>query len=75
MVGILAGFLWAFPVSLVMFLAIKYTVGLRVSEAEEAEGLDITEHGMHAYPPGIVGEGAAAVPALIAALQDEAKVL
>jgi Amt family ammonium transporter len=52
--GIAAGFLWAFPVSMIIFLSIKYTVGLRVSEAEELEGLDITEHGMHAYPPHFV---------------------
>jgi Amt family ammonium transporter len=31
------------------FLAIKYTLGLRVSAAEEIEGLDIGEHGMDAY--------------------------
>jgi len=53
-IGIVAGFAWAFPVSLVIFLAIKYTVGLRVDESEELEGLDITEHGLHAYPPGFV---------------------
>ncbi len=53
-IGIVAGFAWAFPVSLVIFLVIKYTVGLRVDETEEMEGLDITEHGLHAYPPGFV---------------------
>ena len=26
------------------------TMGLRVSEEEEMKGLDITEHGMEAYP-------------------------
>ena len=31
-------------------LAIKYTVGLRVSEEEELRGLDISEHGMFGYP-------------------------
>ncbi len=49
-IGIAAYFVWAFGVSLVIFLAIKYTIGLRVSEEEELRGLDITEHGMHAYP-------------------------
>jgi Amt family ammonium transporter len=52
--GVAAGFLWSFTVSVGIFLAIKYTIGLRVSAAEEVEGLDITEHGMHAYPPAIV---------------------
>ena len=32
-----------------LFLAIKATMGLRVSEEEELEGLDYGEHGMHAY--------------------------
>lgn len=49
-IGIVAYFIWAFGVSLVIFLGIKYTIGLRVSEEEELRGLDITEHGMHAYP-------------------------
>ncbi len=52
--GVFAGFAWAFPVSLVIFLAIKYTIGLRVNEVEEAEGLDLSEHGMQAYPTAIV---------------------
>lgn len=56
--GVAAGFLWAFPVSLGIFLAIKHTIGLRVSEEEEMAGLDICEHGMHAYPPSFVADGA-----------------
>jgi len=32
-----------------VFLAIKKTVGLRVSRAEELRGLDIGEHGMESY--------------------------
>lgn len=53
-IGVGAAFLWAFPASLLMFLAIKYTVGIRVSEQEEIEGLDIFEHGVYAYPQGFV---------------------
>ena len=49
-IGVGAGFAWAFLVSLAIFLAIKYTFGLRVSEVEEMEGLDVHEHGMAAYP-------------------------
>lgn len=30
----------------VLFLALKYTVGLRVSEEVELAGLDVTEHGL-----------------------------
>ncbi|MFQ5731179.1 MAG: ammonium transporter [Planctomycetaceae bacterium] len=54
LIGVGAAFAWAFPVSLGIFYAIKLTVGLRVSEQEEMEGLDLHEHGMLAYPPGFV---------------------
>ena len=60
-VGILAAFLWAFPVSLAIFYAIKVTIGLRVDEREEVEGLDLTEHGMQAYPPSIVAESSTGI--------------
>jgi Amt family ammonium transporter len=33
----------------IVFTAIKYTVGLRVSKEEELRGLDVGEHGMEAY--------------------------
>jgi Amt family ammonium transporter len=39
-----------FTVSLVLWLAIKATLGVRVSAEEEEEGLDIGEHGNRAYP-------------------------
>ena len=55
--GVGTAFLWSFSVSMIIFLTIKYTVGLRVSEVEEEEGLDVHEHGMHAYPPAFVGMG------------------
>ncbi|MEZ4333851.1 MAG: ammonium transporter [Myxococcota bacterium] len=32
-----------------LFLGLKATIGLRVSPEEELEGLDLGEHGMHAY--------------------------
>lgn len=56
-IGVAAAFLWAFPVSFIIFYAIKVTIGLRVSEEEELAGLDITEHGMNAYPPGLLEGG------------------
>jgi len=49
LVGIGVGFAWAFGCGLVLFLAIKHTVGLRVSAEEEEMGLDIQEHGNEAY--------------------------
>ncbi len=36
-------------VSLVAFTVVKYTVGLRVNEEAEREGLDIASHGEAAY--------------------------
>ena len=48
--GVAVYFAWAFGVSLLIFLGIKYTIGLRVPEEEEIAGLDATEHGMLAYP-------------------------
>ena len=49
LIGIGAGFVWAFGAGLILFLGIKYTIGLRVTEEEEIEGLDVTEHGNEAY--------------------------
>lgn len=49
LIGILVAFAWAFGIGLVLFFAIKKTVGLRVSRDEEIRGLDISEHGMEAY--------------------------
>ncbi|GGA43687.1 ammonium transporter [Sphingomonas psychrolutea] len=46
-VGITLG--WSGGVSLILFLALKYTVGIRPSEEVEHEGLDINEHGERAY--------------------------
>ncbi|MEX2512034.1 MAG: ammonium transporter [Cyclobacteriaceae bacterium] len=36
--------------SFIVFYVLKKTVGIRVDENEEIEGLDINEHGMSAYP-------------------------
>ncbi len=48
--GIVTAFLLAFIGGLIMFNLIKAVMGLRVSEAEELEGLDTGEHGCSAYP-------------------------
>ena len=47
--GVVTAFGWAFGLGLIMFYAIKKTVGLRVSREEELRGLDVGEHGMEAY--------------------------
>ncbi len=41
--------LWAFTTMFVLFLVLKYTIGIRVTEEEELKGLDIGEHGEEAY--------------------------
>ncbi len=41
---------WAFITMLGLFAALKAAGILRVSPEEEQTGLDISEHGMHAYP-------------------------
>jgi Amt family ammonium transporter len=55
-VGVGATAAYVLVLSSVAWLVLKYTMGLRVSEAEEIEGLDIGEHGMYAYPPSLVTE-------------------
>ena len=47
--GVLITVLLSGGVSLVAFLIVKYTVGLRVNEEAEREGLDIASHGEAAY--------------------------
>jgi Amt family ammonium transporter len=40
---------WCGTVSTILFLALKYTIGLRPSTEEEREGLDVASHGERAY--------------------------
>lgn len=47
--GVLTTIVVSGVVSLVAFTVVKYTVGLRVSEEAEREGLDISSHGETAY--------------------------
>jgi Amt family ammonium transporter len=49
-VGVVAVGAFVFASSMLVWLLIKKTIGLRVSEKEEIEGLDIGEHGNQAYP-------------------------
>jgi len=43
-------FAWVFSASLLVWFLIKLVVGIRVSEEEEFEGVDLVECGMEAYP-------------------------
>ncbi|MCW8828612.1 MAG: ammonium transporter [Gammaproteobacteria bacterium] len=50
LIGIVTIFAWVFAASLVVWMIIKAVMGLRVSEEEEYEGVDISECGLEAYP-------------------------
>ena len=50
LLGIVSIFGWVFLASLVVWLILKAVMGIRVSEEEEYEGVDLAECGMEAYP-------------------------
>ena len=50
LIGIGTIFAWVFVTSFVVWFAIKAITGIRVSEEEEYEGVDIGECGLEAYP-------------------------
>jgi len=77
LIGVACYGAFTFGAALALFGVLKLTIGIRVSEEEELEGLDLSEHGMHAYDlgagpgwqeqtPGLASLGAApsAAPAL-----------
>ena len=43
-------FIWVFGTSLIVWLAIKAVMGVRVTDEEEFEGVDMSECGLEAYP-------------------------
>ena len=49
-IGLLTILVWVFAASLITWLVIKMIMGIRVTEEEEYEGVDIAECGMEAYP-------------------------
>ena len=49
LVGIGVTWVWAFGVTAIILFAIKATIGLRVSDAEEETGLDVSQHDEPAY--------------------------
>ena len=50
LIGIASAFLWAFPLSIIVFFMIHKLMGLRVSTQHEQLGLDFTEHDEIGYP-------------------------
>ncbi len=43
-------FVWVFVTSLILWIALRESMGIRVSLEEEEDGVDITECGLEAYP-------------------------
>ena len=54
LVGILGIFGWVFIASLIVWGILRATIGIRVSEEEEYEGMDRAECGLDAYPEFVI---------------------
>lgn len=48
--GVAAAGVFAFGMAFIIFFALKKIAGIRVSEQEELDGLDLQEHGIESYP-------------------------
>ncbi len=53
--GVLSAGAFAAGMAFIVFIILKKLIGLRVSDAEQVEGLDIGEHGMMAYSADMEG--------------------
>ncbi len=49
-VSIVAVVVWSLVTGFALFFLLKFSMGVRVSEEEEMQGLDISEHGIQTYP-------------------------
>ena len=49
-VGAITIFVWVFVASLIVWAILKAVIGIRVSEEDEYEGMDLVDCGMEAYP-------------------------
>ncbi len=50
LIGAATIFIWVFGVSFIVWYALKAIMGIRVSEEDEYEGMDLVDCGMEAYP-------------------------
>ncbi len=50
-IGVAAVLAWSAAASVVILLLVKFTVGLRASDAHIEEGLDMAAHGERAFTP------------------------
>ncbi|MFC4260734.1 ammonium transporter [Marinobacter lacisalsi] len=55
-IGALTIFIWVFVASLIVWGILKAVMGIRVTEEEEYEGVDLSECGMEAYPEFVSGK-------------------
>ncbi|AKH20945.1 ammonium transporter [Sedimenticola thiotaurini] len=55
--GLAVIFAWTFVASFVVWLLIKVTMGIRVSEEDEYNGVDLSECGLEAYPEFVGSRG------------------
>lgn len=70
-IGAMTIFVWVFAASLATWAVIKVIMGLRVSEEEEYNGVDIAECGMEAYPEFVSSIGGAGSPSASASKSEE----
>jgi len=49
-IGALTIFIWVFVTSFIVWSVLKAVIGIRVTEEEEDQGVDISECGLEAYP-------------------------
>jgi Amt family ammonium transporter len=57
LIGLVTIFAWTFVASLITWFILKLVIGIRVSEEEEFEGVDLGECGMEAYPEFVGAQG------------------
>jgi Amt family ammonium transporter len=56
LIGAATIFVWVFVTSLIVWGILKAVMGIRVTEEEEYEGVDLSECGMEAYPEFMAGK-------------------
>ncbi len=49
-IGAATIFVWVFAASIVVWLVLKHSIGIRVGEEDEYEGMDMADCGIEAYP-------------------------
>ncbi|MDY7104628.1 MAG: ammonium transporter [Actinomycetota bacterium] len=57
LIGVVGVAVWTLVTTGIVFSVLKATIGLRVSEEEEMEGLDVLEHGAPGYSHDVVAGG------------------